>query len=48
MTKKLGLSNIISPGSSRQKNLVIAMIIARIINPKSKLATARGFNHLPL
>ena len=45
MTKKLGLSNIISPGSSRKKNLVIAMIIARIINPKSKLATARGFNH---
>ena len=45
MTKKLGLSHIISPGSSRQKNLVIAMIIARIINPKSKLATARGFNH---
>jgi hypothetical protein len=43
---KLGLSKIISPRSSRQKNLVIAMIIARIINPKSKLATARGFNHL--
>ena len=42
---RLGLSKIISPRSSRQKNLVIAMIIARIINPKSKLATCRGFNY---
>ncbi len=43
--KKLGLSQIISEQSSRKKNLVLAMIIARIINPKSKLATCRGFNH---
>ncbi len=42
--KKLGLSQIISETSSRKKNLVIAMIVARIINPKSKLATCRGFN----
>ena len=42
--KKLGLAQIISEQSSRSRNLVIAMIIARIINPKSKLATARGFN----
>ena len=42
--KKLGLDKIISPKSSRNRNLVMAMIIARIINPKSKLATARGFN----
>ena len=42
---RLGLSKIISPQASRKKNLVIAMIIARIINPKSKLATARGFNY---
>lgn len=42
---KLGLSKIINSRSSRQKNLVIAMIVARIINPKSKLATARGFNY---
>ncbi len=46
MIKKLGLSQIISEKSSRKKNLVLAMIVARIINPKSKLATARGFNHL--
>ena len=42
--KKLGLEKIISDKSSRRRNLVVAMIIARIINPKSKLATARGFN----
>lgn len=41
--KELGLSSIISKFDSRTKNLVLAMIVARIINPKSKLATARGF-----
>ncbi len=48
MIKKLGLSQIISEKSSRKKNLVLAMIVARIINPKSKLATCRGFNYLSL
>jgi transposase len=42
--KKLGLDKIISDKTSRIRNLVVAMIVARIINPKSKLATARGFN----
>lgn len=42
--KKLGLDKIISDQTSRIRNLVVAMIVARIINPKSKLATARGFN----
>ncbi len=42
--KKLGLDKIIAGSPSRIRNLVVAMIIARIINPKSKLATARGFN----
>ncbi|GBE75641.1 hypothetical protein myaer87_28680 [Microcystis aeruginosa NIES-87] len=42
--KKLGLDKIISEKSSRIRNLVVAMIVARIINPKSKLATARVFN----
>jgi len=42
--KKLGLDKIISEKSSRIRNLVVAMIVARIINPKSKLATVRGFN----
>ena len=43
--KKLGLDKIIGERPSRIRNLVVAMIIARIINPKSKLATARGFNY---
>jgi transposase len=42
--KKLGLEQIISDKTSRIRNLVVAMIVARIINPQSKLATARGFN----
>ena len=42
--KKLGLDKIIGSRPSRTRNLVVGMIIARIINPKSKLATARGFN----
>ena len=42
--KQLGLSSLINKFDSRNKNLVLAMIVARIINPKSKLATARGFN----
>jgi len=42
--KKLNLDNIINPKSSRNRNLIMAMITARIINPVSKLATARGFN----
>jgi transposase len=42
--KKLKLETIISPKSSRNRDLIMAMITARIINPTSKLATARGFN----
>lgn len=42
--KKLGIEQIISEKNSRISNLVVAMIVARIINPQSKLATARGFN----
>ena len=44
MLKKLGLDQIISQKTSRNRNLIMAMIAARIINPGSKLATARGFN----
>ena len=43
--KNLGLDKIIALAPSRMRNLVVAMIAARIINPKSKLATARGINH---
>src|SRR5947209_2302319 len=40
--RSLGLDRIISTTPSRQLDLVCAMIVARIIQPSSKLATARG------
>ncbi len=40
--RALALDRIICPTSSRQRDLVCAMIVARIIQPASKLATARG------
>ncbi len=42
--KKLGLDKLIDGEKSRTRSLVEAMIVARIINPASKLATARGFD----
>ncbi len=40
--RSLGLDQIVSPTASRQRDLVCAMIVARILQPSSKLATARG------
>jgi len=42
--RNLQLDSILDPVSSRQRELVIAMIVARIIEPASKLATARGLH----
>ncbi|MCP6762339.1 MAG: IS1634 family transposase [Fischerella sp. CENA71] len=42
--KNTGLHNLISEENSRERRLVLAMIIARIIDPRSKLATARGLS----
>jgi transposase len=42
--RKLQLDSILDPVSSRQRELVIAMIMARILEPESKLATARGLH----
>jgi len=39
---KLGLDRLLSRESSRYRELVIAMIAARVLDPRSKLATARG------
>lgn len=39
----IGLDRIIYSRRSEQRDLATAMIIARIIDPRSKLATARGF-----
>ncbi len=41
--KNLGLDRIIDARPSRQRQLCLAMIAARIIAPQSKLATCRGF-----
>ncbi len=42
--RKVGLDKLIAPRHSRQRNLVVAMIVARVIDPRSKLATARGLS----
>lgn len=42
--RKLGLERVIDTGNSPLRKLVVAMIVARIIRPGSKLATARGLD----
>lgn len=42
--RKLDIERIIEPEHSRQRDLVAAMIAARITEPQSKLATARSFD----
>jgi hypothetical protein len=41
---QIGLDRVISPARSRELALVLAMIVARIIEPGSKLAIARGLD----
>jgi hypothetical protein len=38
----LGLDTLIDPVPSRQRDLIVAMIISQVIRPSSKLACARG------
>jgi hypothetical protein len=40
--KQLNLPQLIEQKKTRQRDLVIAMIVSRIINPGSKLSTVRG------
>lgn len=40
---RLGLDKLLDRKRHRPRDLVVAMIIARVIEPQSKLATARGF-----
>ena len=40
--QRLGIEELIDPSPSRRRNLVLAMLIAAVIDPASKLATARG------
>src|ERR1700722_7723492 len=46
--RNLHLDSILDPAPSRQRDLVIAMIVARIIEPAAKLATAPGFHCVTL
>ncbi|NEO10310.1 IS1634 family transposase [Moorena sp. SIO3I8] len=41
---KLKLPELIEKKSSRKRSIILAMIVARILEPRSKLATARGLN----
>lgn len=40
--RQLGLERLLASRPSRQRDLVVAMIVARIVEPSSKLATARA------
>ena len=42
--RNLHLDSILDPSPSRQRDLVVAMIVDRILDPASKLATARGLH----
>lgn len=41
--RRLGLENLLDRKQHRRRDLVVAMIAARLLEPRSKLATARGF-----
>ena len=41
--RRLGLESLLDQKHHRQRDLAVAMIVARLIEPQSKLATARGF-----
>jgi transposase len=40
--RRLGLPSVLSARRTRERDLVIAMIVARVLEPCSKLATSRG------
>jgi transposase len=46
--KQLGFENLIASRPSRERNLVVGMVAARILEPKSKLATSRWWKDTTL
>ena len=42
--RRLGLESLIGSKPSRERDLAVAMIVARILEPRSKLATARALD----
>src|SRR4051794_28184293 len=43
-TRKIGLDRLLGPGSDRCRDLVLALLIGRILEPTSKLAAARALS----
>ena len=46
--KRLRLGTLLDRKASRERDLVLAMIAARVVDPQSKLATARSWEHSTL
>ena len=42
--RKIGLDRLIGPAGSRCRDLVLALIVSRVLDPSSKLATARALS----
>jgi hypothetical protein len=42
--RRLGLDRLVASKRSRERDLVVAMLVARLLDPRSKLATARGLD----
>jgi len=45
--RKIGLDRVLGPDGNRCRDLVLAMLIGRILDPASKLATARALSPAP-
>jgi transposase len=46
--RRLGFDKLVSSTNSRERDLVVAMVAARIVEPDSKLATTRWWNNTTL
>ena len=42
--RKLGLEKLLAPSHSRERDCVVAMVCSRVLDPRSKLATARSLD----
>ena len=42
--RRLGLERLLDRATSRMRDLVVAMVVARVLDPRSKLATARALD----
>jgi hypothetical protein len=42
MARRIGLDQLLPDGPERRRNLALALIVARLIDPAAKLATARA------